>query len=48
MKKTKLQYRKEALSKVLKLNRKPKRKSTLFSKVSTGSYLVRMIKQVRK
>jgi hypothetical protein len=48
MKKTKSQYRKEALSKVLKLNRKPKRKSTLFSKLSTGNYLVRMVKQERK
>jgi hypothetical protein len=42
------QYKKEALARVRKLNRKPKGKSKLFSKLSTGNYLVRMIKQVRK
>jgi hypothetical protein len=49
--KTKQQYRQEALDRVQKLNlsKKPKlNKSRFFSKVSTGGYLVRMIKQVRK
>jgi len=55
--KTKQQYRIEALAKVRKLNlaslstidNKPKlNKSRFFSKVSSGNYLVRMVKQVRK
>ena len=46
--KTKHQYRFEALKRVLKLNRKTKAKKSklqYFTKVSTGNYLVRMIKQ---
>jgi len=46
MKKSKSQYRKEALARVRKLNLK-KTKSKFFSKLSTGNYLVRMIKQER-
>jgi hypothetical protein len=48
--KTKLQYRKEALARVYKLNLKqqPKKsKLKYFSKVSNGGYLVRMITQER-
>ena len=48
--KTKLQYRKEALARVYKLNLKKKpKKSRLkyFSKISTGGYLVRMVTQER-
>ncbi len=46
--KTKQQYKLEALARVLKLNLKKKKKSRFFSKVSTGNYLIRMIKQERK
>jgi hypothetical protein len=46
--KTKQQYRIEALAKVRKLNLKKQKKSRFFSKVSSGNYLVRMVKQVRK
>jgi len=47
--KTKQQYKLEALARVRKLNlKKKKRKSNFFSKVSSGNYLVRMVKQVRK
>jgi hypothetical protein len=47
--KTKQQYKLEALMKVRKLNLKKKRKKAkLFSKISSGNYLIRMIKQERK
>ncbi len=53
MRKTRKQYRLEALKRVLRLNRKKttqlkKTKSTklkYFTKVSTGNYLIQMIKQ---
>ena len=56
--KTKLQYRLEALERVKKVaersikNKKKKKKKkptmSLFHKVSTGNYLIRMVKQERK
>ena len=53
--KTKLQYRLEALERVKKvaersMRNKKKKKPTmsLFHKVSTGNYLVRMVKQERE
>ena len=50
--KTRIQYKLEALERVRKLNLKnqknKKRKSRFFSKISSGGYLVRMIKQERK
>ncbi len=53
MRKTRKQYRLEALKRVLQLKKKKstqlkKRKSTklkYFTKVSTGNYLVQMVKQ---
>ncbi len=49
--KTKLQYRLEALARAKKValrTRKKKSSLSLFKKVSTGNYLVRMVKQERK
>ena len=53
--KTKLQYRLEALARAKKvalrtMKKKKKKKPTmsLFHKVSTGNYLIRMVKQERK
>ena len=49
--KSKQQYRLEALARVKAVadrSKKRKGKTKLFSKLSAGSYLVRMIKQVRK
>ena len=53
MRKTRKQYRLEALKRVLQLNRKKTtqlkkvKSKTLqyFTKVSTGNYLIRMVKQ---
>jgi len=50
--KTQLQYRLEALERVRKVAERTKKKKkkkdiSLFHKVSTGNYLIRMVKQER-